>query len=304
LLKNFAANSISTTPGKAARRKAHPMHLGVLLATFGVFSLRHSSSSSVFVQRASASSAQWPAHWAAIEEMRTSGAGVASPVDTMGAEALAISGAGSYRQGKAFRFQTLVSCMLSPQTKDAQTAAAFRNLVELCKPLDMTSDALARFTEEDVQERIKMTSFYKVKAKNLLNAAHLCNDKYEGDLPLRIEQLLEFPGVGPKVGFLTFSIARGEDHGICVDTHVHRIANRLGWVNTIQAKSNGPEKSRKALELILPKEKWGAVNGLLVGFGQSICEAKRPKCNLCLLAKEGSGCLHYGALNASSSSSS
>ena len=85
------------------------------------------------------------------------------------------------------------------------------------------------------------------------------------------------------MGYLTFSIAWNLNEGICVDTHVHRISNRLGWVNTWHAKSNGPERTRKELELMLPKELWGDVNQLLVGFGQTLCFARNPLCDSCTL---------------------
>jgi endonuclease-3 len=137
-----------------------------------------------------------------------------------------------------------------------------------------------------------MVSFYKIKAQNILDASRICTTTYNDDIPTSIEDLLKFNGVGPKIAYLTFTIAHGQTLGICVDTHVHRITNRLGWVNTWAAKSNGPEKTRIALQKVLPQDKWGDVNGLIVGFGQTICSAKTPRCDQCLLTES---CKFYQA---------
>lgn len=220
----------------------------------------------------------WEEHWQHIEQMRSS---VSAAVDSMGAEALAHSGTST--TGKSFRFQTLIATMLSPQTKDAQTAQAFNNLMKMVHPNPFLPSALSQFSSEEIEKQIRMTSFYSAKAKNILAAAQQCKNLYDDDIPSKIVELLQFKGVGPKIGYLTFSIAWGETLGICVDTHVHRIANRLDWVDTWRAKSNGPEKTRKELEAFLPHDRWEKINVLLVGFGQTICKAISPKCDQCTI---------------------
>jgi endonuclease-3 len=221
--------------------------------------------------------AHWEDHWKKIEEMRSF---TPAAVDTMGAEALANTG---QSKDKAFRFQTLIGTMLSPQTKDQQTSIAFYNLLNLVKPNELLPVHLAEQSEENIMEAIQMVSFYRIKAKNIKLASEICRDKYDNDIPSTLSGLLAFQGVGPKVAYLTFSIAWDQNLGICVDTHVHRISNRLNWVNTWDKRSNGPEHTRKALEKFIPQEKWTDVNALLVGFGQTICRAKRPKCDDCSL---------------------
>ena len=214
----------------------------------------------------------------------------APPIESMGADALA--GYGNVKQTMKkdrnkeieYRFQTLIATMLSPQTKDAQTAQGFNNLVDLVSPLPLVASSLANLDEEEIASAINMVSFYKIKAKNIKLAAIKCVEEFNSDIPTDIDDLLAFKGVGPKVGYLTFTIARGETLGICVDTHVHRISNKLGWVDTATVKSNGPEKTRLQLQSWLPKEYWSDVNRIIVGFGQAICDAKSPKCNSCSIS--------------------
>lgn len=220
---------------------------------------------------------QWFNQWTKIEEMRHF---KKAAVDTMGADALARRDVSDPVQ---FRFQTLIATMLSPQTRDEQTDIAYENLRSLVQPSTLTASSLAKQSLDKIEEAIKPVSFYKVKAGNILEAARICLSNYKGDIPADLDDLLKLKGVGPKIAYLTFTIAWGKTLGICVDTHVHRIANRLGWVDTSSAKSNGPEKTRIALEEVLPQEKWADVNGLLVGFGQTICTAKAPRCSECSL---------------------
>lgn len=104
-------------------------------------------------------------------------------------------------------------------------------------------------------------------------------DKYGGDIPKTIKELCELPGVGPKMGHICMQIAWGEVSGIGVDTHVHRICNRLEWV---KKPTKTPEGTRNELEDWLPKSLWSKINYLLVGFGQEICLPRFPKCDECL----------------------
>lgn len=226
----------------------------------------------------SAIKVDWKTHWDEIVKMRHDFS--PAPVDSMGAEALAER---NRPDDKTFRFQTLIGTMLSPQTKDAQTSQAFDNLVALVAPEPLTPSSLSKCSVTDIQKCINMVSFYTRKAECIAEAAIKCKQEFNDDIPKDFDALLSFRGVGPKVGYLTFTIAWGETLGICVDTHVHRISNRLDWVSTWNSKSNGPEKTRKALEKVLPRDKWEDVNFLLVGFGQSICSAVKPKCEQCSL---------------------
>jgi endonuclease III len=228
----------------------------------------------------------WRSQYQMISDLRLSNTSPV-PVDTMGAEALAVS---QGRSGDAsFRFSTLVATMLSPQTRDEQTSAAFHNLQALVKPREFKPSVLQHIPVGDIEDAIRMTSFYRIKAKNVIAASKACSELYNDDIPSNIDDLLKFAGVGPKIAYLTFSIAWSQDLGICVDTHVHRITNRLGWVTTWH-KSNGPEKTRVELQQFLPQSLWYSINGLFVGFGQSICDAKNPKCGSCSLS---SSCKFY-----------
>jgi len=223
------------------------------------------------------------AQWESIQKM-LDGLENRPPIETMGAEPLAAYG-GMNKSSVEFRFQTLIGTMLSPQTKDEQTSVAFRNLIELVSPLPLTAENLNQCELSSVVEAISMVSFYKVKAVNIKIAAERCLNEHDGDIPTDVDDLLNFRGVGPKIAFLTFTIARGETLGICVDTHVHRIANRLRWVDTWKTKSNGPEKTRLQLQSWLDREYWPHVNGKIVAFGQSICAAKAPRCTECELTE-------------------
>lgn len=228
--------------------------------------------------KTTAAAKNWQDDYEKIRMMRSS---IKAPVDTMGAPALALSE--PKQSPEEFRFATLIVTMLSPQTKDQQTSNAYKRLRDYLRPkLFVASTIIATLSEEALAEAIRGVSFHRVKAKNILTACKIMEKDFNNDLPLQIEDLLAFPGVGPKIAYLTFSIAWNKTEGICVDTHVHRITNRLGWVDT-HDKSNGPEKTRIALQSFLPRSLWSEINCLFVGFGQSICDAKKPKCDICIL---------------------
>lgn len=118
--------------------------------------------------------------------------------------------------------------------------------------------------------------FFCVFCSYLKKTAAICHAQYNGDIPATLEELVALPGVGPKMAHLTLQVAWRNVVGIGVDTHVHRISNRLGW-----AKSNTPEQTRVQLEQWLPREYWGVVNVLLVGFGQKVCLPIGPRCSDC-----------------------
>ncbi|KAI9344076.1 DNA glycosylase [Obelidium mucronatum] len=176
-----------------------------------------------------------------------------------------------------FRFQTLTALLLSSQTKDEANAAAIDRLKS---SLDggLTVDSISSAETSDLEAILRGVSFHKRKAVYLKQTADLLISKHAGDVPNTLEGLLELPGMGPKMSYLALQCCWDISVGIGVDTHVHRIANRLGWVHT---KKSEPEDTRKELEEWLPQEYWTEINPLLVGFGQVCCKAVSPLCSSC-----------------------
>uniref|UniRef100_A0A914VXM8 Endonuclease III homolog n=1 Tax=Plectus sambesii TaxID=2011161 RepID=A0A914VXM8_9BILA len=210
----------------------------------------------------------WRRH---LENIRLMRATSDAPVDTMGCSELADIAA----DPKVKRFQVLLSLMLSSQTKDQITAAAMERL----KTSGCSIDDVLRYTEAQIEQMITPVSFYKRKAIYIRKAAAILKDRYDNDIPTTVELLCELPGVGPKMAHLVMQVAWGQVTGIAVDTHVHRISNRLGWV---PKPTKNPEHTRKYLEQWMPREQWDDINKLLVGFGQQTCRAVKPKCDWCL----------------------
>lgn len=120
------------------------------------------------------------------------------------------------------------------------------------------------------------------KSKFLIKTCEILLDQFAGDIPDSVDKLVKLPGVGPKMAHICMNAAWGVVTGIGVDTHVHRISNRLGWV---ERPTKEPEKTRKELEKWIPYELWDEINVLLVGFGQTICTPTGPKCEGCLVNK-------------------
>ncbi|KAF3571542.1 hypothetical protein F2Q69_00063769 [Brassica cretica] len=187
---------------------------------------------------------------------------------------------GSFLPPKERRFYVLIGTLLSSQTKDHVTGAAVERL--RLNGL-LTPEAIDKADESTIKELIYPVGFYTRKATNVKKVAKICLTKYDGDIPRSLEELLSLPGVGPKIAHLVLHIAWNDVQGICVDTHVHRICNRLGWVTKpgTKQKTSSPEETRVALQQWLPKEEWVAINFLLVGFGQKICTPLRPRCGVC-----------------------
>lgn len=174
-----------------------------------------------------------------------------------------------------WRFQTLVSCMLSSQTKDEMNSACMIRLKTHGLTVDNMFDGT---TDEELREMLYGVSFHNTKAKNIREVAAILIRDYRGDIPATFPDLLKLPGVGPKMANIIMSACWGEVCGIAVDIHVHRICNRLGWV-----KSKTPKETEKALVASVPRELWKDFNLLLVGFGQQICRPVAPKCEECLV---------------------
>jgi len=170
------------------------------------------------------------------------------------------------------RFQTLVSLMLSAQTKDTMTGKVMRKL----RSNGLTLQRIIETETKSLSQEIYGVSFHNNKAKYIKKVAEILKEKYNSDVPRDYKALLKLPGVGPKMALLFMKSCYGEIHGIAVDTHVHRISNWLGWVET-----KTPEQTRKELESFLPEEVWPGVNRNLVGFGHTICKPVNPQCGKC-----------------------
>jgi endonuclease-3 len=168
-------------------------------------------------------------------------------------------------------FQILIATVLSLRTKDEVTAAASARLFALANnPHDML-----KLTPEQIMEAIYPAGFYRRKAQNILDICRIVVDEYDGRVPADLDTLLELPGVGRKTANLVVTMGFGLP-GICVDTHVHRITNRWGYVAT-----KTPEQTEMVLREKLPREYWIEINDLLVGYGQNLCTPISPKCSLC-----------------------
>uniref|UniRef100_A0A8R1DI00 Endonuclease III homolog n=1 Tax=Caenorhabditis japonica TaxID=281687 RepID=A0A8R1DI00_CAEJA len=191
-----------------------------------------------------------------------------APVDTMGCHKLA----DPLATPKVHRYQVLIALMLSSQTRDQTNAAAMSRL----KNHGLTIEHIIDTPAEELEELLNPVSFYKRKTEYLHKTSKILRDYYDSDVPDDFEVLCALPGVGPKMAHLVLQVAWSKVEGIAVDTHVHRISNRLGWVQT-----TSPEQTGMALEKFLPRDQWQGINLLLVGFGQTVCQPLRPKCAIC-----------------------
>ncbi|GAA5977009.1 hypothetical protein JCM11641_002226 [Rhodosporidiobolus odoratus] len=177
------------------------------------------------------------------------------------------------------RLSIIVSLMLSSQTKDPVTHQATMNL-RTQLPLGLTLASLESSTAEEIDACISKVGFHTTKANSLKRLAVTLREKHDGEVPGDLPSLLAIHGVGPKMAYLYLQ-AIGENLGIGVDTHVHRITNRLRWH---KKETNTAEQTRLNLESWLPKHLWPKVNKMLVGFGQEICRPVGPRCDLCDVA--------------------
>lgn len=172
-------------------------------------------------------------------------------------------------------FRILVSCLLSLRTKDEVTAVAsarlFRRADTPAKMLQLREGTIARL--------IYPVGFYRTKAKVIRGVCRTLIDQYGGQVPDSLDELLKLKGVGRKTANLVVSTGYGKP-GICVDTHVHRISNRWGYV-----KTRTPEETEQALRRKLPRRHWIVFNDLLVSFGQNICKPISPLCSRCLVER-------------------
>ena len=167
-------------------------------------------------------------------------------------------------------YRVLVSTIISLRTRDKVTLEASKRLFAVAPDCS----ALAALETEKIAQVIYPAGFYRVKARQLKRIAQELDGR---GVPSEKSELLALPGVGIKTANLVLGLAFGIP-AICVDTHVHRIPNRAGWIET-----SSPEKSEKALEKILPREYWIEINTLLVAFGQQVCTPVSPRCGGCPL---------------------
>ena len=168
-------------------------------------------------------------------------------------------------------FKVLVSTILSLRTKDETTAAASKRLFEKAS----TPEEVIRLGENKISKLIYPVGFYKVKAKRIVKLCKQLVDEYGSVVPDSLEELLKFDGVGRKTANLVVTTGFNKP-GVCVDIHVHRISNRLGYI-----KTRTPEQTETELRKKLPKRYWIDYNFLLVSFGQHLCRPVSPFCSLC-----------------------
>ena len=172
-------------------------------------------------------------------------------------------------------FRLLVACIISLRTKDQVTAEASARLFARAA----TPATLAALPEKTIAQLIFPAGFYNTKARQIREIAGRIARDTSGAVPAEREALLAFPGVGRKTANLVLGLGFGIP-AICVDTHVHRISNRLGLVQT-----RTPEQTEQALERVLPRRDWIEINDLLVTFGQHVCHPTSPHCSSCPLAE-------------------
>lgn len=170
-------------------------------------------------------------------------------------------------------FKVLISCILSLRTQDRTTGVASERLFKLAPDARRMSGLRIK----TIEKAIYPVGFYKVKAKRIKELSRNLVDRYNGRVPDKLDELLNLKGVGRKTANLVMTVGYRRD-GICVDTHVHRITNRWGYVRT-----KTPEQTEFALREKLPRKYWLEINGLLVAFGQRVCKPISPFCSRCTI---------------------
>ena len=179
----------------------------------------------------------------------------------------------SQREGDPFK--VLISCILSLRTQDKTTAAASKRLFALAD----TPAAMLRLSREEIEQAIYPVGFFRNKARQILEICQVLIERFAAIVPDDLDDLLTLKGVGRKTANLVVTLGFGKP-GICVDTHVHRITNRWGYIAT-----RSPEETEFALRAKLPAEYWLIINDYLVTFGQNQCKPVSPYCSNCILAE-------------------
>ena len=179
-------------------------------------------------------------------------------------------------------FKVLISTVLSQRTRDENTAKATEKLFSVYK----TPEEISNADEKDLQRLIKSSGFYRTKAERIKEISQKLLEKFNGKVPDNLNELLSLPGVGRKTANCVLVYAY-QKPAIPVDTHVHRISNRLGLVRT-----KTPEETENELAKIIPKKHWIVLNHSIVRFGQKLCLPRNPKCEICLISQY---CDYYSA---------
>jgi endonuclease-3 len=173
-------------------------------------------------------------------------------------------------------FQILIGTLLSARTQDATTAAASARLFAKAP----TPQTMLTLTVKQIEKLIYPVSFYRHKAKHVRDTCRILIERFGGIVPQTMEELLTLPGVGRKTANLVLILAFKSAKNICVDTHVHRISNRLGWV-----KTNLPDETEQALYGATQRRWWPMINLYLVTWGQNVCRPVYPRCGECVISK-------------------
>jgi len=171
-------------------------------------------------------------------------------------------------------FQVLIATLLSARTQDATTLAASTRLFRVAR----TPRTMARLSVRQIERLIYPVSFYRHKAKHVKATCAILASRFGGRVPTSMEELLTLPGVGRKTANLVLILAFKSLKNICVDTHVHRISNRLGWVRT-----NTPDETEQALYRATARHWWPYINLYLVTWGQNVCRPVYPRCGACAI---------------------
>jgi endonuclease-3 len=171
-------------------------------------------------------------------------------------------------------FQVMIATLLSARTQDATTLAASTRLFKVAR----TPQTMAKLTVKQIERVIYPVSFYRNKARHVKAACRMLVDRFGGRVPETMEELLMIPGVGRKTANLVLILAFSSRRNICVDTHVHRISNRLGWVQT-----RTPDETEQALYVRTEARWWPLINLYLVTWGQNVCRPVYPRCGGCVL---------------------
>ena len=174
-------------------------------------------------------------------------------------------------------FQILIATLLSARTQDATTHAASTRLFRRAR----TPRAMAAIPVRELEQLIYPVSFYRNKARHLKTCCEMLLTRFGGRVPATLDELVSLPGVGRKTANLVMILAFKSRQNICVDTHVHRISNRLGWVQTTM-----PEETEQALYRAIEQRWWPLINLYLVTWGQNVCRPLSPRCGACAIAAD------------------
>lgn len=172
--------------------------------------------------------------------------------------------------------QLLVATILSAQCTDKKVNMVTEELFKKYK----TAGDYASANVKTLEQEIKPTGFYRNKAKNIMNCCRVLVDKFNSEVPRTMEEMLQLPGVGRKTANVVLSHAYGVVEGVAVDTHVRRVAKRLGLTD-----KDDPDKIEKDMMNVVPKDKWMRITDLLISLGRQVCVARKPKCDICVLNK-------------------